>query len=339
MAYIRTMEFGIFLNGYIPGPAAHDSECEHTALMREAEYAIFADKHNWKYAWFGEHHGLTEYSHMSAPEVVMGYVAARTERIHLSSGIVSFPTVKEHPVRFAERAAMLDHITGGRYEFGTGRGAGSHEVASFNGLTTDETKSMWNEVIREIPRMWEQRDYDFVGEHFSVPTPHNILPKPYGHGHPAMWVACGNPATFAQAGSTFKPFALAAATEQDILLNSVWPGDSPATVDGSPDGFDIQRVWEAATTVYDPEIPVDIVELGLVYRVEADELPSGGWHVDIDMSVTAPFCGMGDILRQDLHDAVAAIGGVETVDVKLVFDPPWDVSRLSDVARLELGMM
>ena len=201
MAYIRTMEFGIFLNGYIPGPAAHDSECEHTALMREAEYAIFADKHNWKYAWFGEHHGLTEYSHMSAPEVVMGYVAARTERIHLSSGIVSFPTVKEHPVRFAERAAMLDHITGGRYEFGTGRGAGSHEVASFNGLTTDETKSMWNEVIREIPRMWEQRDYDFVGEHFSVPTPHNILPKPYGHGHPAMWVACGNPATFAQAGS------------------------------------------------------------------------------------------------------------------------------------------
>ena len=59
----------------------------------------------------------------------------------------------------------------------------------------------------------------------------------------------------------------------------------------------------------------------------------------IDMSVTAPFCGMGDILRLDLHDAVAAVTGVETVDVKLVFDPPWDVSRLSDVARLELGMM
>ena len=74
--------------------------------------------------WFGEHHALTEYSHMSAPEVVMGYVAARTERIHLASGIVSFPTVKEHPVRLAERSAMLDHITGGRYEFGTGRGAG-----------------------------------------------------------------------------------------------------------------------------------------------------------------------------------------------------------------------
>jgi probable FeS assembly SUF system protein SufT len=111
---------------------------------------------------------------------------------------------------------------------------------------------------------------------------------------------------------------------------NVVPSDAP---------FSIDRVWEAATTVYDPEIPVDIVELGLVYRVDAEQLPSGGWRVEVDMSVTAPFCGMGDILRQDLHDAVAALNGVEEVEVKLVFDPPWDASRLSDVARLELGMM
>lgn len=103
--------------------------------------------------------------------------------------------------------------------------------------------------------------------------------------------------------------------------------------------FSIDAVWEAAATVYDPEIPVDIVELGLIYEVEATELSSGGWQVDIDMSVTAPFCGMGDILRQDLHDAVAALPGVEAVGVTLVFDPPWDASRLSDVARLELGLM
>ena len=115
-----------------------------------------------------------------------------------------------------------------------------------------------------------------------------------------------------------------AATKSDV------PSDSP---------FNVEAVWEAATSVYDPEIPVDIVELGLVYRVDAQELPNGRWRVDIDMSVTAPFCGMGDILRQDLHDAVAALPGVETVDVSLVFDPPWDASRLSDVARLELGMM
>jgi probable FeS assembly SUF system protein SufT len=114
-------------------------------------------------------------------------------------------------------------------------------------------------------------------------------------------------------------------------------GPADAVVDDAP--FSIDRVWEAATTVYDPEIPVDIVELGLVYRVDASQMASGGWRVEVDMSVTAPFCGMGDILRQDLHDAVAAINGVEDVEVKLVFDPPWDASRLSDVARLELGMM
>ena len=118
--------------------------------------------------------------------------------------------------------------------------------------------------------------------------------------------------------------------------------DAPATATdavASDVPFSIDRVWEAATTVYDPEIPVDIVELGLVYRVDAEQSATGGWRVEVDMSVTAPFCGMGDILRQDLHDAVAALNGVDDVEVKLVFDPPWDASRLSDVARLELGMM
>lgn len=114
------------------------------------------------------------------------------------------------------------------------------------------------------------------------------------------------------------------------------PEPRPAPTD---EPFDVAQVWEAATTVFDPEIPVNIVELGLIYEVEATELPSGGRRVDIDMTVTAPFCGMGDVLRQDLHDAVAALNGVEEVEVKLVLDPPWDASRLSDVARLELGMM
>jgi alkanesulfonate monooxygenase SsuD/methylene tetrahydromethanopterin reductase-like flavin-dependent oxidoreductase (luciferase family) len=194
------MEFGIFCNGFIPGPAAHISELEHIALSREAEYAIFADKHNWKYAWFGEHHGLTEYSHMSAPEVVMGYVAGQTDYIHLCTGITSLSPRKEHPVRYAERAAMLDHFTNRRFQWGTGRGAGSHEVASFNIGDTASTKPEWEEVVKEIPRMWEQVDYTFAGDHFTVPTPHNVLPKPLSPGHPPLWVAAGNPPTYKRAG-------------------------------------------------------------------------------------------------------------------------------------------
>jgi alkanesulfonate monooxygenase SsuD/methylene tetrahydromethanopterin reductase-like flavin-dependent oxidoreductase (luciferase family) len=194
------VEFGLFLNGYIPGPGAHDTRSEHAELMQEAEYAVFADRHNWKYAWFGEHHALTEYSHMSAPEVVMGWVAAQTEYIHLGFAINSLSPRKEHPVRYAERAAMLDHFTNRRFEWGTGRGAGSHEIASFNIMDKDSTKAEWDEVVREIPRMWAQRDYEFHGEHFTVPYPHNVLPKPYGPSHPPIWVACGNPPTFAKAG-------------------------------------------------------------------------------------------------------------------------------------------
>ena len=133
------MEFGLFFNGYLPGPAAHDPDSEHLMLMREAEYAVLGDRHNWKYAWFGEHHGLTEYSHMSAPYPVMGYVAGRTNQIHVGSAITSFPTSKDHPVRIAERAAMMDHLSEGRFEFGTGRGAGSPEVRTFNGTELTET--------------------------------------------------------------------------------------------------------------------------------------------------------------------------------------------------------
>lgn len=194
------MEFGVFLNGYLPGPASRDTNCEHTMIFREMEYVIHADKHNWKYAWFGEHHSLTEYSHLSSPEVMMGYIAARTERIHLSTGINNLSPRVNHPVRNAERAAFLDHVTNNRFEWGTGRGAGSHEIATFNILDKNSTKSEWDEVIREIPRMWEQRDYTFDGEHFTVPYPHNVLPKPYGIGHPPIWVACGNPGTFSKAG-------------------------------------------------------------------------------------------------------------------------------------------
>ena len=68
----------------------------------------------------------------------------------------------------------------------------------FNILDTNSTKAEWDEVVREIPRMWEQVDYAYDGDHFTVPTRHNVLPKPFGSGHPPIWVACGNPPTFQQ---------------------------------------------------------------------------------------------------------------------------------------------
>lgn len=100
-----------------------------------------------------------------------------------------------------------------------------------------------------------------------------------------------------------------------------------------------QLVWDQLRTCYDPEIPVNIVELGLIYacNISADE--SGERTVQIDMTLTAPACGMGDVLVADVREKVSLIPTIKTVDVNLVFDPPWNHSMMSEVARLQTGMM
>jgi len=103
--------------------------------------------------------------------------------------------------------------------------------------------------------------------------------------------------------------------------------------------FDMGHVLDALGQVYDPEIPVSIVELGLVYRCEELPGPLDTRRIEIDMSMTAPGCGMGDILRGDAARAVLAVPGVDDVDVNLVWDPPWTIHRMSEAARLQLGLL
>lgn len=88
-------------------------------------------------------------------------------------------------------------------------------------------------------------------------------------------------------------------------------------------------------TIYDPEIPVNIYELGLIYEVEVDEYD----NVDIKMTLTAPNCPVADSLPQEVRDKVGEIEGVNKVDVELVFDPPWDKDMMSEEALLELGFL
>src|SRR5262245_10739222 len=170
------MEFGICIQGICPGERAHNRSEEHKALMDERDLVVTADANGWKYVWVTEHHALTEYSHISASDVYMGYLAHATKRIHLGSGIFNLSPRVNHPARNAERAAMLDHLTEGRFEFGTGRGAGSHEVGTFNIHDTSSTKAEWDEVIYELPRMWKEKDYTFQGKSFQLDKPHNVLP-------------------------------------------------------------------------------------------------------------------------------------------------------------------
>jgi probable FeS assembly SUF system protein SufT len=127
----------------------------------------------------------------------------------------------------------------------------------------------------------------------------------------------------------------------DLGLGHLLAPAAESDADGAdPDApCDADQVIERLKTVFDPEIPVNVVDLGLIYGCEVIDLPDGGHRVEIKMSMTAPGCGMGDVLRDDAHQRVAEMPGVTEVDVELVWDPPWDLSRLSDAARLELGMV
>ena len=107
-----------------------------------------------------------------------------------------------------------------------------------------------------------------------------------------------------------------------------------------PTDADIEAViWQQLKTCYDPEIPVNIVDLGLVYRCEVEALADGQRSVAVDMTLTAPGCGMGEILVQDAQQKIAIIPTVANVKVQLVFDPPWNQSMMSEEAQLQTGLM
>lgn len=96
-----------------------------------------------------------------------------------------------------------------------------------------------------------------------------------------------------------------------------------------------EQVWDALKTIFDPEIPVDLVNLGLIYAVKVDQVRK---CVDIDMTLTAPGCGMGPVLVGDVEYRVAKVPNVQSVKVELIFDPPWQRDMMSEEAQLETGM-
>ena len=108
--------------------------------------------------------------------------------------------------------------------------------------------------------------------------------------------------------------------------------DFVAAEDGN---IDEAQIWTALKTIYDPEIPVNLVDLGLIYKVAIDQASKS---VSIVMTLTAPGCGMGPVLVSDVKNRAAKVPHVESVDVDLVFDPPWSRERMSEEAQLETGM-
>jgi probable FeS assembly SUF system protein SufT len=121
----------------------------------------------------------------------------------------------------------------------------------------------------------------------------------------------------------------------------ITPYGSMARIDGKDGDAIGQEVIASVETAacYDPEIPVNIVDLGLVYKCEVSALPDGAKKVDVAFTLTAPGCGMGDVLKEDIRGKLLALPEVREADVAVLFDPPWNMSMMSEAAKLQLGLM
>src|SRR5262245_64075401 len=184
------MEFGLFVQAHVPKheTEADPADAEHTRLMRELELAVACDRAGFKYAWSVEHHFLEEYSHISASEIFLPYVAARTKRLHVGSAIWNLTPPVNHPARTAERVAMLDHLSEGRFEFGTGRGSSSTEFKGFGIPDGDTTRTMYDEALPQILRMWKEKRYSDDSRFFSMPA-RTVPPTPYTKHTPRALVS------------------------------------------------------------------------------------------------------------------------------------------------------
>ncbi|MBM3226665.1 MAG: LLM class flavin-dependent oxidoreductase [Candidatus Tectomicrobia bacterium] len=164
---------------------------DHAVIEETIEQCVLADKMGFDVVWFVEHHFLTSFSMSPCPEVIFGALSRLTKNIRLGFGVVILPY--HHPVRVAERVAMVDHLSGGRVEFGTGRSAPYEQTGM--GIDPRDTRDMWEESLAMIPKVWEDGTFEWDGRFWKVP-PRDVRPKPYQKPHPPMWVAALQPSTY-----------------------------------------------------------------------------------------------------------------------------------------------
>ena len=190
------MELGLFYE--IPVARPWHARSEYDAYHQTLAAAVRADEVGFHSFWTVEHHFLEEFSHCSAPGVLYGAVAARTQKLRIGHGVRLLPFPYNHPIRAAEAAAVLDLLCDGRLEFGTGRSATRAELEGF-GIDPGETRPMWEEALRMIVGAWTEDVFSFEGKHFRLP-PRRVLPKPLQRPHPPLWVAATGPESHETAG-------------------------------------------------------------------------------------------------------------------------------------------
>lgn len=188
------MKFSVIFEAQLADPTV---EHEHQVIHDCVEQAVLAEEMGFDRIWAVEHHSLKWYAHMSAPEIFLTWVAARTSTIRIGHGVVCMPFNFNHPVRVAERAAMLDLLSGGRLDLGAGRG-GTKQETSLCGVDKDRTTQEVEEALRIIGKAWEKDELEHHGELLDI-DPHPVLPRPKQTPHPPLFLACSRTETLTQA--------------------------------------------------------------------------------------------------------------------------------------------
>jgi alkanesulfonate monooxygenase SsuD/methylene tetrahydromethanopterin reductase-like flavin-dependent oxidoreductase (luciferase family) len=187
------MKFGLLYEMQRPYAG---TEIDWNSLYKETlEQCELADQVGFDNLWFVEHHFLTGFSGSPCQDAIFGALSRITRRIRIGYGVCILPY--HHPVQVAERVAMVDQLTDGRVEFGTGRSNAYEQLGL--GVDPRETRSRWNESIRMLPKIWQSDEFSWEGEHWNVPV-RRVLPKPFQKPHPRMYLACTQTESFKLAG-------------------------------------------------------------------------------------------------------------------------------------------
>jgi alkanesulfonate monooxygenase SsuD/methylene tetrahydromethanopterin reductase-like flavin-dependent oxidoreductase (luciferase family) len=224
------MKFSLFYEMQISKPTRDkEAECFRNCL----EQAELAEQAGYDCIWAVEHHGLYEYSHSSAPEIFLSFVAARTERIRIGHGVTLTPYRYNHPIRIAERIAALDILSGGRVNWGSGKSSSKVEQIAFeNDLTT--LHEQWLDALEMVPRMWTEDVFEWKSRFFDV-APIQVIPKPVQKPHPPMFAACSKPDS-AEAVGALGVGALNFAVGTDTYLKEKVRNYKDAVAKASPRG-------------------------------------------------------------------------------------------------------
>jgi alkanesulfonate monooxygenase SsuD/methylene tetrahydromethanopterin reductase-like flavin-dependent oxidoreductase (luciferase family) len=183
------MRFDLFYELAVPDFAGRSEPQVFRETLEELVLAEHAGIHT---AWFVEHHFMREYSHCSAPDLVLAAAAQRTRSLRLGQAVVPLPY--HHPLQVAERLATLDLLSGGRMEFGFGRGFAPREYAAF-GVPMEQSRSRTEEALAVIRQSLAGRPVNFRGRHFHIEKV-EVLPRPVQQPHPPLWMAAVSPESF-----------------------------------------------------------------------------------------------------------------------------------------------